>query len=604
MLPLIFGLIGLIFHYRKKKDDAWVVTLLFIMTGFAILVYLNQSPVQPRERDYAYAASFYAFAIWIGLGVAGIIEAIARKTKSIAGPAGVVLASLFLVPGIMVKENWDDHDRSGRYTARTFARNYLNSVEKGAIIFTNGDNDTFPLWYVQEVEGYRTDVRVVNLSYLTADWYIEQMTYQFYDSDALPLSMTKAEYQQGKRDYAYLVETAGALITHKYRANESKYEAEAYRMFNAAKRLVDNSALPATFANDYKAFCAVGEKMDPYKLLSYMHTFSNADVADKINIDSDGVSEIVDDLQRFVRSIDADYVPLEDGISFLSTDDPRFKDGQYFIPAKKFIIGADSSDLPEGVLTDATKEYAVDEVRFSVPNNVVYKSSIAQLDMLATNKWERPIYYSNTVSNDNFLGLEGTFVQEGLAYRIAPINAPGSSVLGMVDTGKMYQKLVEEFQWGGIEDPDVYLDENNLRMTIKYRYSFATLAKAFSEEGNNEKAVEVLDYCMAHMPHERVPFNFSIVPILQSYFSAGAIDKGMVILAKMEEISDQELQYYESIIRAKPKKADKLHNDYLQTIRDISTMSSICLGYGETETAKRLEEKVNTYAMGYEQIYR
>ncbi len=604
MLPLILGLIGLIFHYRRKKDDAWVVTLLYIMTGFAILVYLNQSPVQPRERDYAYAASFYAFAIWIGLGVAGIIEAIAKKSKSVVVPAAVVLATLILVPGIMMTENWDDHDRSGRTTARDFARNYLNSVEKGAIIFTNGDNDTFPLWYVQEVEGYRTDVRVVNLSYLTADWYIEQMTYQFYDSDALPLSMNKDQYQQGKRDYAYLVETAGVLITQKYRANESKYEEEAFRLFNAAKVLVDNSALPSTYANDYKAFCAVGDQMDPYKLLSYMHTFSNAEIAEKISIDSDGVSRIVADLQRFVKTIDADYLPLEDGLAFLATDDPRFKDGQYFIPANKFILKADSATMAEGVITDAIKDYVVDQVRFTVAENVVYKNSIAQLDMFATNNWERPIYYSNTVSNDNFLGLEGAFVQEGLAYRIAPINAPGSSVLGMVDTEKMYQKLVTEFLWGGIDDPDIYLDENNLRMTIKYRYSYATLAKAFSDEGNNEKAIEVLDYCMAHMPHERVPFNFSIVPILQSYFAAGAIDKGMAILDKMEEISDNELQYYESIIRVKPKKAEKLHNDYLQTIRDISTMSSICLGYGETETARRLEEKVNTYAMAYEQIYR
>ncbi len=605
MLPLIFGLIGMVFHFRRKINDAWVVALLFIMTGFAILVYLNQNPYQPRERDYAYAASFYAFTIWIGLGAVGIIEAIRKKSKSVIVPTVVVLASLFLVPGIMVKENWDDHDRSGRYTARAFARNYLNSCDEGAIIFTNGDNDTFPLWYVQEVEGYRTDVRVVNLSYLTADWYIEQMASQFYDSDALPLSMTKEQYQQGQRDYAYLVETAGALISQKYKANKSKYEEEAFRLYADSKKLVDNSTLPTAFQNDYKAFTALEGNMDPFKLLSYMHTFNNEEIATRINIDRAGIGLVLTDIQKFVKILDTDYVPLKDGIRFLASDDPRFEDGQYFIPAKKFIIPVDSSTMPEGVITGVIEDYVVDEVRFKITEGVVYKNSIAQMDMLATNNWERPIYFSNTVSNDNFLGLEESFVQEGLAYRVAPIKVPqGASVLGVVDTEKMYRRLVTEFEWGGIDDPKVYMDENNLRMTIKYRYSFATLAKAYADEGNNAKAVEVLDYCMAYMPHERVPYNFSIVPILQSYFSANAIDKAMVILEKMEEISEQELIYYESILRAKPKTAAKLHNDYLQTIRDLSTMSSICLGYGETDAAKRLEEKVNKYAMNYEMIYR
>ncbi|MCD4709496.1 MAG: DUF2723 domain-containing protein, partial [Bacteroidales bacterium] len=172
MLPLLLGLVGAFFHYKKHQKDFWVVGLLFVMTGLAILVYLNQYPIQPRERDYAYSASFYAFAIWIGIGVAGLIDKVSKSKRSVVTAGALVLASLILVPGIMAKENWDDHDRSNRYTAPAFARNFLNSCLPGGIMFTNGDNDTFPLWYIQEVEGFRTDVRIVNLSYLTADWYI------------------------------------------------------------------------------------------------------------------------------------------------------------------------------------------------------------------------------------------------------------------------------------------------------------------------------------------------------------------------------------------------------------------------------------------------
>jgi len=205
MLPLLLGIGGLLFHYKKHRKDFWIVVLLFIMTGLAIVVYLNQYPFQPRERDYAYAASFYAFAIWIGLGVLGISEVIREKLPGFAAPGIATLVCLLFVPVIMARENWDDHDRSGRYTARDFAYNYLVSCAPNAILFTNGDNDTFPLWYIQEVEGVRTDVRVVNLSYLGADWYIDQVARKAYDSDALPFAMNGDQYRTGKRDFILLV---------------------------------------------------------------------------------------------------------------------------------------------------------------------------------------------------------------------------------------------------------------------------------------------------------------------------------------------------------------------------------------------------------------
>ena len=206
MLPLLLGIFGLVFHFTRSRKDFWVVALLFFMTGLAVVVYLNQYPFQPRERDYAYAASFYAFAIWIGLGVYAIADTIQKKIPGVIPGILIFALTLVLVPGIMARENWDDHDRSGRYTARDFAWNYLNSCAPNAILFTNGDNDTFPLWYIQEVEGIRTDIRVCNLSYLGADWYIDQMARKAYDSDALPFAMDHDQYRMGKRDIVYLVD--------------------------------------------------------------------------------------------------------------------------------------------------------------------------------------------------------------------------------------------------------------------------------------------------------------------------------------------------------------------------------------------------------------
>lgn len=213
MLPLLLGIIGLIFHFLRNKKDFWVITLLFLMTGLAIVVYLNQYPFQPRERDYAYAGSFYAFTIWIGLGVLAIADTLQKKIPGIIPGIFVFAFTLLVVPGIMAKENRDDHDRSGRYTARDFAWNYLNSCAPNAILFTNGDNDTFPLWYIQEVEGIRTDIRVCNLSYLGADWYIEQMARKAYDSDALPFAMGQDQYMMGKRDIVYLVDRISGHVS-------------------------------------------------------------------------------------------------------------------------------------------------------------------------------------------------------------------------------------------------------------------------------------------------------------------------------------------------------------------------------------------------------
>lgn len=210
MLPFVLGLLGIGFQVAKWKKGGFesfsLVGMLFFMTGIAIVIYLNQYPFQPRERDYAYAGSFYAFSIWIGLGVLFIWDMLKKYVPSTPVAITATVLSLALVPGIMAKENWDDHDRSDRYMCRDFASNYLNSCDEDGVIFTNGDNDTFPLWYAQEVEGIRNDVRVCNLSYLQTDWYINQMRRKAYKSDPLPFSLTADKTLQGRRDLVMLID--------------------------------------------------------------------------------------------------------------------------------------------------------------------------------------------------------------------------------------------------------------------------------------------------------------------------------------------------------------------------------------------------------------
>ena len=227
-LPCILGLLGMVFHYRKKRADFGVNFLMFFFTGFAIVLYLNQAGYQPRERDYAYVGSFYAFAVWIGLGVLMVkelfVKAIAIEKTAAAGLATVVC--LLAVPALMASEEWDDHDRSNKVIARDLAKNYLESCAPNAILFTFGDNDTYPLWYAQEVEGIRKDIRVINYSLLGIDWYINQLRYKVNESPAIDVIWSADQIEGGKRDYI------------EYKPNASMPDDKFYNLYNVMKNYV------------------------------------------------------------------------------------------------------------------------------------------------------------------------------------------------------------------------------------------------------------------------------------------------------------------------------------------------------------------------------
>ncbi|MEX0987101.1 MAG: DUF2723 domain-containing protein [Bacteroidales bacterium] len=217
-IPFILGIIGFLFHLKNHLKDFWIVLFLFVLTGIAIVVYLNQSPLQPRERDYAYAGSFYAFSIWIGMGVAGLAAIINRYMKMQPAAIFSVVISMLGAPLLLAAQNWDDHDRSGRYLTRDIAKNYLESCDEDAIIFTVGDNDTFPLWYAQEVEGIRTDIRVVNMMLFNTEWHIDQMKMKAYESEPLPMSLPISKYRDGTNN-SLLVRENERWATVKYISN-------------------------------------------------------------------------------------------------------------------------------------------------------------------------------------------------------------------------------------------------------------------------------------------------------------------------------------------------------------------------------------------------
>jgi len=504
LLPFLLGLAGFYFQLRKHFNDFVVVFLLFILTGLAIVVYLNQYPLQPRERDYAYAGSFYAFTIWIGLGVYALYDLLSKKLNAVASATLVSFLCLAFVPGIMASENWDDHDRSNRYIARDFAYNYLNSCAPNAILFTHGDNDTFPLWYAQEVEGIRTDVRIVNLSLLNTDWYIDQMKRKAYDSDPVPFGMEHEQYLNGVRDVVYI-----------------------------------NERIP-------------------------------------------------------------DYIELKKVVDFVADDDRRTKIqvGQDewidYLPGNKFIIPVNKEKvLANGTVKPEDADKILPEIRFSLDQKRIMKSELMILDLLANNNWERPIYFVSTGGDAN-IGIDDYLQLEGFAYRLVPIKTPAKGYLdiGRIDSEIMYNKLMDEFKWGNINDPDVWLDNTIVRTVsvMRIRNNFNRLAQQLLLEGKKEKAIAVLDRCCEVTPHHNIPYDLFFLDIIETYYLLGANSSADKYAEEFANITEQELNYYFSV---PDKFAVTLDYEQRLSMHILQRLKDYTNHFGNAELSTKIDNALN-----------
>ena len=484
-LPLLLGLLGLFWQVWKQAPQSsteggksradlgiqqfWVVFFLFFMTGLAIVFYLNQTPMQPRERDYAYAGSFYAFAIWIGLGVAALIDWTTRRTSKVVAAALVAVLCL-LVPLQMVSQTWDDHDRSGRYTCRDFGQNYLQSLPQQGypIIFTNGDNDTFPLWYNQETEGFRTDARVCNLSYLQTDWYIDQMKRPAYDSPSVPISWTRLQYVAGTRE--------GIRVS------------------------------PGTLEQAIESF-----KDDPITLHQLL---------------GENPYELSTIIDKWILNENKD-------MQIFPTDSVVITIDKEAVRRSGMMIAADS--IPDVMHISLKGKRAV------------YKSEMMMYEMLARCNWERPLFVAMTVGRDNYGNLGDNFVQEGLANRITPFDTRTSG--RTIDTERMYDNVMNRFRFGGIDNPDIYLDETVMRMCQTHRRIFAQLAKQLLAEGQKDKARLVLERADEAIPSTTVPHNYQSgsLEMAQTWLSLGNKAKATELADAVASNASEYCAWYTSL---------------------------------------------------------
>lgn len=524
-LPLLLGLIGLFWQAYKGErgiQQFWVTFFLFFMTGIAIVLYLNQTPSQVRERDYAYAGSFYAFTIWIGLGVAAIIQLLQKKMNPTVA-AAVASVICLLVPIQMASQTWDDHDRSGRYTCRDFGQNYLMSLpeEGNPIIFTNGDNDTFPLWYNQDVEGFRTDARVCNLSYLQTDWYIDQMRRPCYTSPSLPINWNRLEFVSGTNEYVQV---------------RPEMKEEVRKLY-------------ASHPEEAKAH--FGE--NPFELKNI--------------------------LKNWVRNSDPD-------LHCIPTDTLEITIDKEAVVRSGMMIPGDS--IPEKMIIPLAKRG-------------LYKSELMMLELLANTNWERPLYMAITVAQENHLGLDKFFLQEGLNYRITPFNFEELGIISdgssehAIDSEKMYTNLMTKFKFGGIESKNVYLDETVLRMCASHRRMFSLLINQLLREGKNDKALKALEYCEKVLPASQVPHAHQCgsIELAKAWLILGKKKEGNEILEQIAKAAGQYCSYYLSL------DLNRLASSSFQYYLSVMNECAKDLRLGGSEKAKDYELLTSTYFDAY-----
>ncbi|MEO8569959.1 MAG: DUF2723 domain-containing protein [Ginsengibacter sp.] len=462
-LPLILGILGLIYQYKKDNRDALVTGLLFFFTGFAISIYLNQAGNQPRERDYAYVGSFYAFAIWIGIGVLYVKELFEKFMKThLANYAAAGLCFL-AVPVLMVSQEWNDHDRSHKVLARDLAVDYLQSCAPNAILITFGDNDTYPLWYAQEVQGIRRDIRVINSSLLGTDWYINQLRYKVNQSDPIDVLWTPDQIMGSKRDAIYYYPDApGAKV----------------------------------------------DQSQPMDLYTMLKDYSGSD-----------------DPKRMAQNGD-DYLNI--------------------YPTKKVKIPVDENLVKQNGTVNAT-DSVVSEVVFDIPKSALGKNETAILNIIAANKWKRPIYFTSPYDE---LGFQPYLRTDGLTYRFVPVHN------GEVNRDWAYNVMMNKFVFGNANKPGVYYDEENRRHLNTIRMQYAQVANNLAEHGKKDDAKRMLEKCDKMMLQENFPYGLvsrrQQQDQISGQFLLAAYKAGDTVLAKkvsdaLRKDLEQQVTYFNSL---------------------------------------------------------
>ncbi|TVR87375.1 MAG: DUF2723 domain-containing protein [Saprospirales bacterium] len=464
MLPFLFGLLGLLYHYRHRKKEFSSLMILFLTTGIGIIIYSNQPPMEPRERDYVLVGSFFTYCMWMGMGVLGLYEFLKNKIgANNFAMAGLASALVLTAPMLMLTQTYAEHDRSSITAARDYASNFLESCEPNAIIFTYGDNDTYPLWYAQEVEGIRRDVRVVNLSLIAVDWYINQQRRKINESPPINFTISEDAYRGSAR-------------------NQVLYYSP------------DGSDRPMS---------------------------------------------------------------LKDALEFIGGDNPiqaTTRTMPSYLPSRRLHIPIDTERAIESGLVERREaSQVVNRIEVDLTDrDFLVKDELAVLDLIASNIYDRPIYFSVTARPEKLLGLEDYMQLEGLGLRLVPIRSQSDPTLGIYGSGRVntdasHERFTERFRFGNFDKKNLFVDRSYQPSVQAHRLTMMRTGITLLEEGRDEMAADIGRTFLNGFPNKNFTFDPSVIPFIQMLVSGGDLDEAKRHTRTLAEVTREYMLFFESL---------------------------------------------------------
>lgn len=532
-LPLILGLIGFFFQLNKDFGRFYALLSLFILTSVGIVFYTGVKPFEPRERDYAMVGSFYAFALWIGLGAGAILWFLQSKVKSNAAniAAGVVLLG---VPFMMGFQNYNVHDRSNRYTAYDYAYSVLKSLPKEDILFVYGDNDTYPVWAIQETQRFRDDVKVVNFTLASTPWNIDQIKRKTYNAEPIPSQLTHDDYRDGVNDQIYMMK-----------------KEDWQGLFSMAKE----QGAESTFAEFRK----------------YL-------VQDSMTLK---------DAMRFIKY----KSPAKDELLKLYFGEEKYEKYN-ILPVHKFILPVNKDNaVRAGIINASDLGSTVNQIMVTYKANTLYKNNLIMMDILANFDWKRPINFSSggIYDSENVFYLDEYLQFDGFSYRLVPIHTPPTADgnMGRVDANSLYN-VVKNFRWGNFKDLNAHFDETATSNIISYRGSTSRAAASLATMGEKGKAVELLDLAAREIPAEKYNDPRSLSSMVYGYIVAGQEQKGLQLAEILKKGIFSEYDYYLSL-----NKTDQI---YVRRQMRAKPMEYSLVVSAVTDAYEKLGQKDKAYA--------
>jgi hypothetical protein len=555
LVPFLLGMLGVFYQFKKDKKGGLIVLTLFAFTGVLEIIFFNSPPFEPRERDYTLVGSFLTYCLWIGFGVAALFDFI--KTKLPALPAAAIALALSLsAPVLMAKDGWDDHDRSKRYTAVDFAINYLESCEKNAIIFTQGDNDTYPLWYAQEVEGIRPDVRVVNLSLLGVDWYVRQLKFAMNDAPAVKISFTDDQYLGSKRDVTRYYDTK--------KLNQAGYYdlAEILKFIATDDKRAQVQLSNGEFTN-YLPTKNFSINVNPEKFANAVPAAKRDSLQNQIRFTIGGKNNLLKN-DLFVLDIVANNIndrPIYFAVS-VSPD-------SYLGLEKHFQL----EGLAYRIVPIETKES--DSQYGFVNTDAMYKNVTEKFKWGGIERKQRIEY--TLQANETLFDVCAKFDMTPAELRKV------NGLTGDIKSGTTVK----------VDKPvPMYLDENIQRMTMNLRSNFVRLAEAMVRDGKVALANNVLNYCERVFPETNVPYNIFMIKFPDVYYNAGDNESAQFIINELLKIYEQELKYNISAVAKERDPGAKRAGQ--QAIAVMYELERIARFHKDEATANKIKDKIAT----------